>query len=47
LTCLILGLVLTGASAEAHADARSLGLAAGAPGATETELAADMASLFT
>jgi TRAP transporter TAXI family solute receptor len=47
LTCLILGLVLTGASAEAHAETRSLGLAAGAPGASETELASDMASLFT
>ena len=47
LTCLILGLVLMGGSAAAQAETRSLGLAAGAPGATETELAADMASLFT
>ena len=47
LTCLILGLVLTGASAEAHAETRSLGIVAGEPGASETELAADMASLFT
>ncbi|MEZ0277822.1 MAG: TAXI family TRAP transporter solute-binding subunit [Methylibium sp.] len=47
LTCLILGLALVGGSAAAQAETRWLGLAAGAPGATETELASDMASLFT
>lgn len=47
LTGLILGLALVGASVSAQAEPRAVGLAAGAVDTSETELAADMASLFT
>lgn len=47
LTCLIVGLALAGTAPNAQAETRAIGLAAGAPGSSETELAADMASLFT
>jgi TRAP transporter TAXI family solute receptor len=46
LTCLILGLALVSAAPSAQAETRAIGLVAGAAGASETELAADMASLF-
>ncbi len=43
---LLPGLALLGASASVQAETRAIGVVAGAPGASETELAAEMASLF-